>query len=76
MLRLRRLTVPRTFEKVSYISFASVTSIIVACLITVVATGIQNADDLPNFPSKGPVVWKAFENHGLIDTINGNSFFD
>ncbi|ETW77696.1 amino acid transporter [Heterobasidion irregulare TC 32-1] len=64
------LTVPRTFEKVSYISFVSVTAILTACLITIIASGVQQDDDLPKFPSKGPVEWHAFENHGLTDTIN------
>ncbi|KAI0031432.1 transmembrane amino acid transporter protein-domain-containing protein [Vararia minispora EC-137] len=64
------LTIPRTFEKVSYISFVSVTCILIACLITIITTGVQNADNLPNFPSKGPVKWYAFENSGLLDTVN------
>ncbi|THH17083.1 hypothetical protein EW146_g3666 [Bondarzewia mesenterica] len=64
------LAVPRTFEKVSYISFVSIVAILTACFITIVATGIQPPNDLPSYPSKGPVEWHAFENHGLSDTIN------
>ncbi|TFY56367.1 hypothetical protein EVG20_g8950 [Dentipellis fragilis] len=65
-----RLTVPRTFEKVSYISFVSVTAILAACFVTIIASGVQPPKDLPKYPSLGPVAWHAFENHGLIDTIN------
>ncbi|KAA1477607.1 hypothetical protein DENSPDRAFT_615633 [Dentipellis sp. KUC8613] len=64
------LTVPRTFEKVSYISFVSVTAIIAACFVTIIASGVQPDKDLPKYPSLGPVEWHAFENHGLRDTIN------
>ncbi|EIM89333.1 uncharacterized protein STEHIDRAFT_94487 [Stereum hirsutum FP-91666 SS1] len=64
------LTIPRTFEKVSYISFVSVTAILTACFITIVATGIQSDSDLPDFPDNGAVRWKAFENHGFTETIN------
>ncbi|KAI0063753.1 hypothetical protein BV25DRAFT_357555 [Artomyces pyxidatus] len=64
------LTVPRTFEKLSYISFVSVTCILTACVITIAAAGNQSPADLPKYPSLGPVRWKAFENHGLVDTVN------
>ncbi|KAI0317441.1 transmembrane amino acid transporter protein-domain-containing protein [Amylostereum chailletii] len=66
-----RLSYPRTFEKVSYISFVSVTCILIACFITIVATGRQDPEDLPAFNPAEPVRWKAFENHGLVETING-----
>ncbi|PWN48237.1 hypothetical protein IE53DRAFT_389581 [Violaceomyces palustris] len=66
------LTVPRTFEKVSYISFLSVASILVACLITIVASGTQSLETLQTATDKelGPVEWFAGEHHGLIDVIN------
>ncbi|KZV72461.1 hypothetical protein PENSPDRAFT_663740 [Peniophora sp. CONT] len=64
------LAIPRTFEKVSYISFVSVTCILTACMITIIATGVQHQEDLPDFPASGPVEWKAFENLGLISTVN------
>ncbi|KAI0050785.1 hypothetical protein FA95DRAFT_1486634 [Auriscalpium vulgare] len=64
------LMIPRTFDKLSYISFLSVTAILTACVITMIATGVQQPTDLPKYPSLGPVQWKAFENHGLVDTVN------
>ncbi|KAI0063757.1 hypothetical protein BV25DRAFT_1934527 [Artomyces pyxidatus] len=64
------LTVPRTFDKLSYISFVSVTCIVASCVITIVATGVQSPSHLPEYPSLGPVQWKAFENHGIQDTVN------
>ncbi|KAI0063763.1 hypothetical protein BV25DRAFT_1801670 [Artomyces pyxidatus] len=64
------LTVPRTFDKLSYISFISVVCIGSACLITIVATGVRSPSLLPGYPSLGHVQWKAFENHGIQDTAN------
>ena len=40
-------------------------------MITIIATGVQRQEDLPDFPAHGPVEWKAFENLGLISTVNG-----
>lgn len=65
------LTIPRTFEKVSYISFVSVTSILIAVLITIIASGVQSIDTLQEATGKnlGPVEWHASEHHSLVDTI-------
>ncbi|KAI0317438.1 transmembrane amino acid transporter protein-domain-containing protein [Amylostereum chailletii] len=63
-------TFPRSFERLSYICFLSVTSIIVACMITIIGTGLQDPSNLPHYDPADPVVWKAFENQGLFNSIN------
>lgn len=66
------LAVPRTFASVSYIGFVSVTSILVACFITIIAVSVQDSDVL--VPAGGePIHWEAFHNPGFSDTINALS---
>ena len=63
------LSLSRRLEKLSFLSVLSVTSILTASLITVIATGVQDSSRL--VPEGGePVKWYAFENHGLTGTIN------
>ncbi|CAO1618255.1 unnamed protein product [Sympodiomycopsis kandeliae] len=65
------LMVPRTFEKVSYICFLSVSCILVACMITIVGTGTQSLETLQKATDKdlGPVTWYISNNTGLTDSI-------
>ena len=63
------LSLSRRLEKLSFLSVLSVSSILTASLITVIATGVQDSSRL--VPEGGePVKWYAFENHGLTGTIN------
>lgn len=66
------LCIPRTFEKISWISFVSVTSILIASVITIVGSGVQSLDTLQTATRKnlGPVEWFASEHHEFIDVIN------
>lgn len=66
------LCIPRTFERISWISFVSVSSILIACVITIVASGLQSLETLQAATGKnlGPVHWYASEHHDLIDVVN------
>ncbi|TIB73353.1 hypothetical protein E3Q22_04349 [Wallemia mellicola] len=63
------MSLSRRMEKLTALSIASVTAILTASFITVIATGVQ--DNTRLIPEGGePVKWYAFENHGLIGTIS------
>ena len=63
------MSLSRRMEKLTAFSIASVTAILTASFITVIATGVQDSSRL--IPEGGePVSWYAFENHGLIGTIS------
>ncbi|TIC03116.1 hypothetical protein E3Q10_00770 [Wallemia mellicola] len=60
-------TIPRKYEHTAYAAFISCFSIVVACLITIIACGV-NRDSWGD--SNGEVTWKAFNNPGLVGVIN------
>ncbi|TIC01804.1 hypothetical protein E3Q18_00539 [Wallemia mellicola] len=60
-------TIPRKYEHTAYASFASCVSIFAACLITIIACGV-NRDSWGD--SNGEVKWKAFNNTGIVGVIN------
>ncbi|TIA72508.1 hypothetical protein E3P92_02188 [Wallemia ichthyophaga] len=63
------MSLSRRLEKLTFLSIASVTAILTASFITIIATGVQDDSRLVS-PGDEPIHWYAFENHGLIGTIS------
>lgn len=60
-------TIPRKFSHASWASFASCISIITACLITIIACGV-NRDQWRD--ENGDIPWRAARNPGLAGVVN------